>query len=114
MSKPVLFLLEPGFTDAKHPGTRFFCPAGAFVEGVLSYYPQLREQVEVRYVGFERPRPAVVELAGEANQGLPLLVLPGASHSSQVTGEHEGRALVAGKDGIVAYFAETYGSAVSH
>ncbi|MGW9760921.1 DUF3088 family protein [Burkholderia sp. 140710038-1] len=28
MSRDVLFLLEPGFADPKHPGQRFVCPHG--------------------------------------------------------------------------------------
>ncbi|RMX08682.1 DUF3088 domain-containing protein [Corticibacter populi] len=114
MSKPTLFLLQPGFDDEKQPGKTFFCPAGTFIEGVLAVYPQLKDQIEVRRVPFPRPRQAVIAAAGEANQSLPLLVLDGQSDSSQVTGEHEGHSLVAGKEAIAAYFAETYGIDWSH
>jgi hypothetical protein len=70
--RDTLFLLEPDFTD----GTgRFFCPGSALVEGMLSFYPELREHVEVRYLPFARPRQEVLERIGEDNQGCPVLVL---------------------------------------
>ena len=107
MSAPTLFLLNPGFSDAAQPGKKFFCPACIFVEGLLATYPEQLASLKVERVGFTRPRPAVIAAAGEANQGLPLLVLEGKSDSIHVTGEHNGHSLVAGKEAIAAYFAET-------
>lgn len=114
MSQATLFLLQPGFDDAKQPDKTFFCPSGTLIEGVLAVYPQLKEKIDVQRVPFARPRQAVVAAAGDANQGLPLLVLNEKSSSEHVTGEHEGRSLIAGKDAIAAYFAETYGIDWSH
>jgi len=59
MTKDTLFLLEKDFTDVGNGP--FYCPESAFVEGILSYYLQLREQFETRYVG-------------SADQGCPVLV----------------------------------------
>lgn len=114
MSEATLFLLQPGFDDEKQPGKKFFCPSGTLIEGVLAVYPQLKEKIKVERVPFPRPRQAVIAAAGEANQGLPLLVLAGKSDSQHVTGEHEGRSLVSGKEPIAAYFAETYGIDWAH
>ncbi len=42
MSRDVLFLLEPGFADPKHPGQRFVCPHGLSIEGLLAARPIVR------------------------------------------------------------------------
>jgi hypothetical protein len=73
--KPILFLLRPGFEDpALGPG-KFICPPCTAVEGLLSVFPELRDEVEVRHVEFPRPRTDIIELIGEANQGCPVLVV---------------------------------------
>ncbi|NTZ06236.1 DUF3088 domain-containing protein [Burkholderia metallica] len=75
MSRDVLFLLEPGFADPKHPGQRFVCPHGLPIEGLLASAPDLAAHLDVKRVGFERPRPAVIDALDDAHQGLPVLVL---------------------------------------
>jgi hypothetical protein len=75
MSRDLLLLLEPGFTDPRYPGERFICPDGAPIEGLLASDPARVAGLDVRRVPFERPRQAVVEVLDEAHQGLPVLVL---------------------------------------
>lgn len=79
MSRDRLFLIEPGFEDAKKdaktPGRRYYCPHCNQIEGVLATNPALAGAVEVIRVPFPRPRQPVIAVVGEANQGLPLLVL---------------------------------------
>lgn len=74
MAQDKLFLLKPDFDDG---GEKWFCPGCAQVEGMLSFFPQLREKLDIKYIDFPRPRPAVVELVGPDNQGCPVLVLAG-------------------------------------
>ena len=50
-----LYLLNPDWHD--DAGGPWFCPPGAFVEGVLSFYPALREQLLITYLDHPRPRP---------------------------------------------------------
>lgn len=71
-----LYLVRPGWHD-EHGGP-WFCPAGSVIEGVLAFYPTLREQLEITYLDFPRPRPPVVAEVGEENQSCPLLVLDGS------------------------------------
>jgi len=47
MSRDLLLLLEPGFTDPKYPGERFICPHGAPIEGLLASDPSKTEIVLV-------------------------------------------------------------------
>ncbi len=76
MSKDILFLLPPGFEDN---GRREFCPECAEIWGVLSYYPAIREALDIRYQPIARPRRELVDMLGEENQNCPTLVLdPGA------------------------------------
>jgi len=91
-----LFLIKPDFQDTKRNAEKkYFCPPCARIEGVLSFYPQLRNQLEVRYVDFARPRPAIIELIGEENQSCPVLVLD------------DGR-FINEPDDIVRYLTENY------
>lgn len=68
-----LYLLKPNFGD-KGTGP-FFCAECAVVEGMLSFYPQLRKELDVRYIAFERPRPELVHELGPDHQSSPTLVL---------------------------------------
>src|SRR3954467_9033857 len=78
--KDTLFLLKPGFL--KGESGPFYCADCAALEGVLSFFPELRTKLDVRYIDFTRPRAPLVELLGEANQSAPSLVMgdaPGAN-----------------------------------
>lgn len=70
-----LFLLNPDWHDDQ--GGPWFCPAGAYIEGVLAFYPRLRDLLNVVYLDHARPRPPVIAQVGEAHQGCPVLVLDG-------------------------------------
>lgn len=73
MAQDRIYLLKPGFKmEGRGP---YFCAACATVEGMLSFYPDLRDKVDVRYIGYERPRPDIVAEIGEENQSTPVLVL---------------------------------------
>lgn len=75
-----LFLLKADFQDVnRNPEAKYFCPECSPIEGLLSYYPRLRDELEVVYVDFARPRKALVDLLGEENQSCPVLVLEDGS-----------------------------------
>ncbi len=73
MDKPILFLLAPGFNDRGRPE---FCPETAELWGVLSYFPAIKEAMDIHYVDIGHPRDEMVALIGEANQNSPTLVFP--------------------------------------
>ena len=81
MARDRLFLLAPGF---EKDGIPSFCGPCAMVEGFLGYFPQVRETLEIVYYPFPRPRAAIVDLVGEANQSMPVLVLAGPSDHPDV------------------------------
>ncbi|MCG7505037.1 DUF3088 family protein [Mesorhizobium retamae] len=104
--KPQLFLLSPNFEDAAYPGQRFFCRHSALVGGVIASFPALEDLLDVRRIGFRRPRAEVVALVGEANQALPVLILPPGETSGQASGEAGRRQFVAGAEPIIAALVE--------
>jgi hypothetical protein len=71
--KDHLFLLRPGFMNAGMGP--LYCSDSAPVEGVLSFFPQLRELLEIHYLDFPRPRKLLVDTLGDQYQSLPVLVL---------------------------------------
>ncbi|MFB9981323.1 DUF3088 domain-containing protein [Mesorhizobium kowhaii] len=112
--KAKLFLLKPDFQDSAYPGHSFFCRHCALVEGVLASFPQLTDKIDVFRLYFPRPRQAVIDLIGAANQGLPVLVLAEVQNPATVSGEEGGRKFVSGSDNIIAVFAELFDIAVPH
>jgi len=107
-----LYLLNPGWFDDQ--GGPWFCPPGAVIEGVLSFYPQLRAELQVTYLDHPRPRPAVVAEVGEAHQGCPILVLDDASDWSEApVSAATGRRFLQ-DEAIIPYLAARYGIGLPH
>jgi len=107
-----LYLINPGWHD--DAGGPWYCPAGAIVEGVLSFYPALREQLEIRYLDHPRPRPAVIAEVGEDHQSCPLLVLDGSLDWPEAeTSAATGRRFLQ-DEAIIPYLAARYGIGLPH
>ncbi len=45
------------------------------LEGVLKYYPEIKQKLEITYIDFPRPRKQIIELLGEENQNMPILII---------------------------------------
>ena len=71
--KDQLYLLRPGFMNAGVGP--LYCGDSLPVEGLLSFFPQLRMLLDVHYLEFPRPRAVLVESLGSEHQGIPVLVL---------------------------------------
>lgn len=111
-----LFLLTPLFPDQAAGAGAFHCPECAQVEGLLSYFPFLRSRVEVSYVDFARPRPAIIALLGAEHQSCPVLVLGGAAPAGVPVQHHvpTNRDFVAGAAAIANYLAAAHGISRPH
>ena len=109
MARETLFVLRRGFTDKGKP---WFCPFAAQVEGMLSFYPELRETLEIVEIDFPKPREAVVELLGEDHQSTPVLVLhpdsPSEADGVKIT-EANGHRFIEKTMDIMSYLAVTRG-----
>jgi hypothetical protein len=69
--------MKPNFVNAGLGP--FYCGDSVSVEGFLGFFPELREKVDVTYIEFPRPRQAIIDLIGETQQAVPVLVLNNAS-----------------------------------
>lgn len=108
MTKDVLFLLPPGFLA---DGRAEYCPECAEIWGVLSYFPALRDTLDIRYQPLARPRPDMTALLGEAHQNCPTLALsPDAPGHPVVKRAGDARFIDNARD-IGVYFAHRYGTA---
>lgn len=105
-----LFLLKPGFDDGGEPR---FCPYSAQVIGMLTYYPQLRETLDVVELPFRKPRHPVVDLLDDEHQSLPMLVLgdvrPIVEVPEVTIGEIRGQKFVEKTIEILRYLAVSRG-----
>jgi hypothetical protein len=113
-ARDTLILLRPDFLDQ---GTRWFCPYSAQVRGMLAYYPELADSLEVVEVDFARPRELLAELLGDGGKSLPVLVLHESS-PTEVAGvnvaEAQGRRYVDKTIEILRYLAVTRGTSPPH
>ena len=112
--KPILYVLDPSFEDPAYPGEKFFCRHSSLVEGVLSHFPKVRDELEIKRLKFPRPRAEVIAAIGETNQGLPVLVLPPGETWNGANGAGNGRIFAAGAESILATLAERFGLPVVH
>ena len=109
MNKDVLFLLPPGFEDNNR---REFCPECAEIWGVLSYFPAIRESLEIRYQPIARPRLELVAKLGEAHQNCPTLVLAKGAEAGPhaEVKESQGVRFIDNARDIAKYFAHKFGT----
>ncbi|MEO8636269.1 MAG: DUF3088 family protein [Gemmatimonadales bacterium] len=112
-----LFLLHPGFVDPAQGAHSFYCVDCAAIEGVLTYYPELRSRISVEHLAFLRPRAPLVELLGAEHQSCPVMVI-GIRPSPPVAGLESststGRLFAHGVPAITSYLAAVYQIPVVH
>lgn len=70
--KDQLFVLDAPFEDA---GRMWYCNDCATLEGALAANPDWEQKIDVHRTGYARPRQKVVDLLGDENQWLPVLVM---------------------------------------
>jgi hypothetical protein len=113
--KDHLYLLKPDFKDGGRGP--FFCPESALVEGMLSFYPALREKIAVHYIRFEKPREELASLLGIEHQGAPVLIV--ADSGAPISAEFKmktanGQKFIDQDVDICRYLAGTYGYGTPH
>ena len=110
-----LYLLPSSFQDlALHNQENYFCPSCAMVEGFLSYFPQVREQIAIEYVDFQRPRKALVERLGEARQSCPVLILGQDAPFTENLDSVDGGFVLQDATEITHYLGKVFGLSVPH
>jgi len=83
MKTPILYLLRSEFIDAEIDENPYHCPQCMQVEGLLAIYPQVRQNLTVCYVDFDRPRGDMAGYVGNA-QSCPQLVFPDGDDAHSV------------------------------
>ena len=111
MPKDTLFLLPPGFAAN---GQREFCRECAELWGVISWYPALKETLDIVYVAIDHPRAQITSLLGDGRHNAPTLVLhEGSPRGEGVTySESNGRAFLPSARSIAQHFAALHGTPV--
>lgn len=115
MARDILFVLKENFSDG--PGVPYFCPDCAYITGVLTYFPKLRHNLDVRYVEFARPRKEIVDLIGTEHQGSPVLVLgapPPMDAMELCTGQVNGHFFISGPKAISQYWSHVHAISRPH
>ncbi|MDP9421831.1 MAG: DUF3088 domain-containing protein [Pseudomonadota bacterium] len=104
-----LYLMKPGFVNAGLGP--FYCGDSVSVEGLLSFYPELREKVDVHYLDFQRPRQPLIDALGEDNQSVPVLILEDGSTPVEdiVPDRANGRRFIADEKIIRKYLSTRFG-----
>jgi hypothetical protein len=114
--KDRLYLLKPDFLDG---GNKFFCAECAMVEGMLSFYPQLRSQLDVKYIAYAKPRPEIVSELGAEHQSSPCLVVADAQRAARLAPNvplqsSNGKSFVNDPHLVCNYLAATLGTGKPH
>ncbi len=117
--KPKLFLLKPDFTDPNinSDTIKYFCPDCVFIEGLLSYYPFLRTEIEIQYIDFKKPRIQIIEVLGENYQSCPSLIIEDSPLEKYFTAEfiQHNKILFSNNTKTIAkYFNAKFGIGVYH
>ncbi|EJD6082533.1 DUF3088 family protein [Providencia rettgeri] len=103
-----LYLLNMGFSDKNYEGEVFYCPDCTMLEGILAKNANLREFIDVVYIGFEKPRQELITAIGDVNQSLPVLVLPEGISSVHQTGVYNNTAYISDLDKIILFLNDAY------
>lgn len=114
VDRDTLILIKPDFLDPAFPDTRFYCWHCALLEGVLVSFPALLTRLNIVRIEWPKPRQEVIQLIGEENQSLPVLVF--ADDASEQAGARysRGRKFVAGKDDILKALSSRHSIPAPH
>jgi len=113
LSRDTLFIIKAPFEDWALDGA-WFCTSCATMEGALLANPHWANRIDVKRSEFPRPRREIINLIGEANQSMPVLVLADGSKPPADAKEYEGRYFLDEPKPITRYLAATYGGAGPH
>jgi len=110
--KDRLYLLKPDF--AAEGGVKQFCSECA-IEGMLSFYPQLRQGLDVKYIGFTKPRPEIVAELGPEHQSSPCLVVADPARAAKAAPhvqlkESNGKRFLNDPLQVCEYLAQVHGT----
>lgn len=102
-----LFLLPAGFQDH---GRWEYCPECAEINGLLAWFPTIRESLRIEHQPLAHPRPGLVALLGDGRWNCPTLVLaPDSPDCGRDIPVANGRRHLGSARAIGAYYAARFG-----
>jgi Protein of unknown function (DUF3088) len=114
MAQDILFILPADFEDM---GINWYCRECAEIVGLLSYYQELHEQLDIRMViDYARPRRDIIAALGsDAHQNCPMLI---AADDAPIEGvqylDVNGHKIIDGAQQIGLYLKARYGIGGPH
>lgn len=114
MVRDKLILLNVDFVDPAFPDKIFYCWHCVLIEGLLSCYPDLAEQIDIERISWPKPRQEIIDLIGHENQIVPVLILADDAPEGLETGRFGDRRFVNDKDAILYALSVRYGIADPH
>lgn len=109
-----LYILPARFADPALPGRDFYCRDCVTVDGLLALFPECAATLDIIRVDYPRPRAAVIDAIGEANQNLPVLVLADDADPALADGAHDGIRFVAALPGLLHALHVRHGFPEAH
>ena len=104
-----IILSKSEFLDPARPHTRSYCWHCALFEGVFDSFPALETGLNFIRMKWPKPMQKVIQLVGEEDQSLPVLLLADDVPEQSVARSINGRQFVAGKDDIFQALYSGYG-----
>lgn len=114
MKRDKLIILKVDFEDPALPSQRFYCWHCVLMEGILASFPELNDAIDVERIEWPRPRQEAIDLIGEQNQSLPVLILADDAPIEIANGVWNGRHFVGGKDAILSALTSRHGIPLPH
>ena len=114
LDRDTLILIKPDFLDPAFPDTHFYCWHCALIEGVLVSFPALQTRLNIVRIEWLKPRQQVIQLIGEENQSLPVLIFARDVPEQSGARCFNGRQFVADKDDILQALSSRHGIPAPH
>ena len=114
MKRDKLVILNVNFQDPKYPGKRFYCWHCILLEGLLASFPKMAAKLDVERISWPRPRTALIDIVGESNQSVPILILADDAPAGLETGKHGDIRFIDDKDAILRALTVRYGIPYPH
>ena len=111
--RDTLFIIRAPFEDPELEGT-WFCRDCATMEGALLANPHWGAHIDVKRLAYPRPRHEIIELLGEENQSMPVLVLADVTKAPEDAKLYGARAFITEPKAIARYLVSQYGGAGPH
>jgi hypothetical protein len=114
VDRDTLILIKPDFLDPGFPDTRFYCWHCCLLEGLLVSFPALQTRLNIVRIEWPKPRQEVIQLIGEDNQSLPVLIFADDAPKQYGARHFNGRQFVADKDDILQALSSRHNIPAPH